>query len=243
MLLSEIFEHLTYGELSTLDIGGLKKGGIQPEHYAQVISFINMGLMDLYKKFILLEKSVTVDLYENITEYHLTYEHAQSNPAPADPYITRYIADTGFNGPFTADILQIHSVYDKNFEEIPLNDLNDKNSVFTIMDNIVQVPYPGQGTYLDFIYQAAPKKIALTTDTCNTEDVLVPQQLLSALTAYVGFRAHISLPAGRNSKATEHLSRYTDMTNEILHLGTLNKPTLKNLKLEDKGFKQDHYNG
>ena len=48
MYLSEIFEHLTYGELSTIEIGGLKAGGaIDASNYPQVISFINLGMVDL----------------------------------------------------------------------------------------------------------------------------------------------------------------------------------------------------
>lgn len=237
MLLSDIFEHLTYGELSTLKIGGLKDGGeINSADYPQVISFINLAMVELYKKFLLLEKNVTIQLLPNILEYELTYDHAVSNPAPVDEDLPRYIMDVGYNTPFTEDVLQIHSVYDLNFEEIPINDLNERTSVFTPFDNVLQVPYPDQGDYLDLIYHAYPKKIDLQLSDPTAEQVRIPAQLLSALLAYVGFRAHISLPAGDKSKATEHLSRFTGICNEIRLLGTLNQANLSNLKLKDKGW-------
>lgn len=239
MLLSEIFEHLTYGELSTLSIGGLKTDGeIQEADYPQVISFVNMAMVDLYKKFLLLEKNVTIEQFDNILEYELLYIHAQSNPDPVDPDITRFIADTGYNKPFEEDVLQIYAVYDENFDEIVLNDLNERTSVFTPFDNVLQVPYPAQGDYLDIIYHAYPKKISLSLLDPSKEQVRLPQQLLSALTAYVGYRANISLPAGDNSKASEHLSRYTGMCNEIRQLGTFNKANLSNLKSKDRGFQK-----
>lgn len=237
MYLSEIFEHLTYGELSTLKIGGLEKGGIQPESFPQVISFINMAMIDIYRKFLIVDKNVTIEQFDNILEYSLTYEHAQSNLAPVDPAITRYIADTGYNTPFTEDVLQIHSAYQKNFEELPLNDLNERTSIFTIADDMIQIPYPAQGEFIDLIYHANPEKIPLDTTACDTLKVRLPQQFLSALLAYVGYRAHISLPAGNTSKSTEHLGRYLGICNDIRLIGTFNKPNLSNLKLLDRGFK------
>ena len=236
MYLSEIFEHLTYGELSTLKIGGLKdSGAIAAADYPQVISFINLGMIDLYKKFLLQEKNVVLELFDHITEYELYYEHAQSNPDPIQDDITRYIADTGYEKPFEEDILQIHSAYDSNFEEIPLNDMNERSSIFTIGDDIVQVPYPGQGTFIDLIFHAYPTKIPLDTVTPETYKIRLPQQFIAALTAYVGFRAHISLPAGAASKATEHFSRYSGICNEIRILWTSNNPYLSNMKALDQG--------
>lgn len=237
MLLSDIFEHLTYGELSTLEIGGLKTGGeIAVSNYPQVISFINLGLVDLYKKFLISEKNVVLELFDHITEYNLKYEHAQSNPDPIDPEITRYIADTGFEKPFEEDVLQIHSAYDVNFEEIPLNDMNQRASIFTISDDIVQIPYPGQGTFIDLIYHAYPVKTPLNTTDPDTYEVRLPLQFLAALLAYVGYRAHIALPAGDASKASEHFARYTGMCNEIRLLGTFNKPNLSNMKALNQGW-------
>ena len=43
MLLSEILEQLTIGEISQLSMGGPNTNGIQPQDYPKVIPHINLG--------------------------------------------------------------------------------------------------------------------------------------------------------------------------------------------------------
>ena len=51
MKLTEIFHALEYGELSTQTSLVETVTGVKPEHYNKVISYVNMGLANLYEKF------------------------------------------------------------------------------------------------------------------------------------------------------------------------------------------------
>ena len=54
MKLKEVFDQLTYGELSQLSIGGQAQGEITEENYARVVAHVNLGLSAIYKRFHLL---------------------------------------------------------------------------------------------------------------------------------------------------------------------------------------------
>lgn len=55
MKLIEIFNHLTYGELSQLSLGGTVNGEIPEAKYLALISSINLGLTALHTRFYLKE--------------------------------------------------------------------------------------------------------------------------------------------------------------------------------------------
>ena len=71
MLLSEIFEQLTYGELSQINLGGKDDGGIASSDYPAVVAHINMALTELFKRFPLRLKEIQLQTYSTLTTYQL----------------------------------------------------------------------------------------------------------------------------------------------------------------------------
>jgi len=51
MILKSIFDNLTFGELSSINLGGKHLGEIDPNNYKEVIVHINMAVLELYKRF------------------------------------------------------------------------------------------------------------------------------------------------------------------------------------------------
>ena len=51
MLLSELFDQLTFGELSQIYVAGRDEIGIQAADYEKIIPHINLGLTELHKRF------------------------------------------------------------------------------------------------------------------------------------------------------------------------------------------------
>ncbi len=195
MLLSDIFEQLTYGELKQFSIGGFSKGGIQVKDYPEVISHINLGLLSLYTKFPVLEKELIIEIQEGITIYKLDYEFAESNPSGAD---VKYIQDT-VDEPFLDDLLRIDSAYTAWGDELPLNDdsINsvyykpEKYSLFIPTWDSIQVPNGMivQDDLLYIIYRAKPVKITSSVDPTK-HDVFIPDTMLEALLQYIVSRVH-----------------------------------------------------
>ncbi len=71
MRLSEIFDHLSYGELSQVHIGEGDGEGITPENRHRMITHVMLGLTDLHRRFQLREAETLVHLSPGLTLYTL----------------------------------------------------------------------------------------------------------------------------------------------------------------------------
>ncbi len=64
--LSDVFEQLSVGELSTHN---LAEGGVDPSNYPTLIAHTNAALLQIYKRFPLRLKETYVQEYEQISKY------------------------------------------------------------------------------------------------------------------------------------------------------------------------------
>src|SRR5690625_3224463 len=103
MKLIEIFNQLTYGELSQLHIGGEEVGEIRPQDYMAIVPHINLGLTALHKRFLIREGRLRIELQPGMYTYVLHSEHAVSHRASRK---TRYILDSA-DQPFNDDIIKV----------------------------------------------------------------------------------------------------------------------------------------
>lgn len=138
MKLSEVFEQLSYGELSNLSIGGAQAGVIDESNYPQLISHINLGLLALYKRFPLKENKLTVKLQAGKITYSLNSEYAVNNRRSRQA--TRHLIDT-VDAPFEDDIFKVERVYTDLGYEMSLNDSLDEYSLATPSATLLQVPW------------------------------------------------------------------------------------------------------
>lgn len=232
MLLSTIYTHLAYGELKQLPVSDA--GALKVASYPEVISFINLALIDLHTKFNILEKSIILLPYDHITQYELSYDFALTNPAdPGETY--RYIRDTD-NDPFTDDILKITAVVDEDGTNVPLNDATSTYSVFTPAHNILEVPSPEEISELGIMYRAYPVEIPIDDVSPTTYEVDIGRNFLQPLLAFVGYRAHLSLPKGDGILSAASFNRYKAICKEIRDNGTTIRDSNTNNKLTDRGF-------
>jgi hypothetical protein len=132
MLLSEFKEYLAYGELAHLAIGDLASNENQVN---RIISAINLGVTELYKRFPIKLGSEVITLEDS------TYEYA-----------------------LPADLVKIEAIYDSEDIEIPLNDHNNTLSVFTTNYNVLKHPYPVADLTITVEYRVAAPKLALDSE-------------------------------------------------------------------------------
>lgn len=210
MLLSEIFEYLSYGELAQVSLGGggTHEIGILPEDYPKIITNINLGLTELHKRLPLKQNEVIIKLYSHITNYILHSDYAESNLASSKPY--KYIQDQNNLEPFNDDVILIRHVYDEAGDEFPINNLNESTSLFTPQQNVLQVPWPDNENSLSIIYRAGPKKINhIGLSRPELVEVDLPPQFLEPLCSYVAFRIFSSLNLGEgNAEANSHYANF-----------------------------------
>lgn len=204
MKLSEIFEQLTYGELSQLNIGGVEQGAINETNYKNVVGHINLGLTALYKRFPLQRSKVDVPLLPGIVDYQLT----------------------------VTDLIKIESVYTDAGFELPLNNEAEKYSVFTPTflrmslhpDFVAQgpdLPDDYKTTGLSVVYRSNHAKIVVGVNFNPTAyEVYLPDSHLEALLFYVASR--VNNPIGMVNEFNAGNSYAAKYENECQRLETQN---------------------
>lgn len=202
MKLSELFSYLTYGELANLKVGGKDDGGIHPKYSAEVTSYITRGLTALHTRFNVKHSEVMVQQFEEVTEYILRPEYAESNPEETTHH--KWIMDSPYR-PFLGDILRIDSVFNEVGEEIPLNDAGCVCSVFTNQHDVLQMPYPIADNAVSILYTADHAPIDLSSKDPKDIDIEIPPYLVQPLVLYVASLAHTSVgsPEGAQTGLTK----------------------------------------
>lgn len=180
MTLLELYEMLENGELRQHPIFC---DGLAVEDYPKVNVAINNALINLYGRFPLKQRQLTLIMHEAIDTYLLNSKYAWSvTKGKALTFI-----DDGLE-PFTDDINKIVGIKDEANYYIPMNDQMDCRSVFTIDTNTVKIPNPVEGNVYFVTYLANHPKISKDSPT-NTE-ITLPENFYPALCNYVGYRLY-----------------------------------------------------
>lgn len=211
MLLSTIFEALKYGELKQLSIGGAEDNeGIFPKYSNEVLSHLNLGLLDLYSKFPLQEKELHLKTQMGQILYLLHSDYALSNN------VDGYIVDT-VEEPFLDNILRIDAAFDSMGRGLGINDEHTQYAVYLPSYNSVQLPYSNAGEDYYFIYRVKPETILIADGTTPVDvDVPIPEMLLEPLLTYIAARAH-NAKGGEKGKQEGAFSmqQYEQMCKEL----------------------------
>jgi len=225
MLLSQIIDSVRYGELQNV---------YTDEMLPQLISFINLGLIQIYSKLPVVEKQVTIQEYPQISLYKLSSLYARHNHL--SPVRHKYILDTPDN-PFMDDVLFITGVCDEHGFSVPLNDDNHRHSVFIASHDTIQIPNANENRAIFVIYRAKPRYINPTTKKLDIP-VELPEYLLEALTAFIGFKAHQAI-GGQEGLATSQAlyQRFTELINQAITDNIAGDNVMpSNIKLRMRGF-------
>ena len=207
MNLQDVFDQLTFGELSQLNIGGGLAGKVAEENYKRIIPHVNLGLAALYRRFPLKEGRVSLLLQPGRTDYPLTSAFAVSKRQSREP--VRYLTDSAAK-PFKDDILKLLKVSTvslfgstKPFE-LPLNDRNNSWSLSTPSAlvlrmpedfvNQVDVPDEFKTSSVLLEYRASHPLIVQDPDDCALEaentTIELPYSHLEALLLFIASRVH-----------------------------------------------------
>ena len=199
MKLKEVFDQLTYGELSQLSIGGQAQGEITEENYARVVAHVNLGLSAIYKRFHLLEGAVRIQLIPGLVRYRLSTDFLITNTKSKMP--VRYLVEEG--GEFTDTVLKVKAVLSETGVPLLLNQYGDSMSVTTpelttlvIPDAIVEkaeyLPSCYQTETLLVKYQADHPRITIPLGYFDPSrvEMHLPYSHLEPLLYFVAARMH-----------------------------------------------------
>ena len=204
MLISDVITDAKYGELQQLSL---------KDDDNAILSFINLGLLELYKRFNLRTEEAVVSLNSNTTMYTLD---------PSLPNVDM---------PSDCDLMYIIDAYSEAGEQIEINNEDDELSILTPTYNSIQVPNPADGAYLSLIYAAGPTRVTAPTDSLK-----LPPALYEALLHYIGYRGHGSVDGMINTENNTHYMRFEKSCETAKAFGLVTADDMKIRYVERKGF-------
>lgn len=153
-----------------------------------LIDYINLAVLDLYKRFQLKTNEAIITLQSGVTEYSLD---------GTDPNVSL---------PDTSEVLQITSAFDTS-GEIPINADENRLGIYTISYNKVQIPITETGEHISIIYRPYPEDIEYVDDGTGKAvdvDVDLPQGLTNCVLDYIAYLAYDST----DSNGEEYYAMY-----------------------------------
>lgn len=179
--------------------------------------FINMGILELHKRFNLIEREATVTLVDDKFSYLL------------DGDDTDVVIDLTVN-----ELLKITEVWDAEDKLIALNEQFNLSSITTPDYSTIKIPklILEAGEVLRVVYRASPNFLLH-----EKAAIPLPPQFLEALLSYIGYRGHDGLRSSDKTPShNPHYKRFenscTRIKSESLHLAD----SLKANKFSDRGF-------
>lgn len=188
MYLSEIFDYLSYGELSQYEIGTGNSGVISEVDFPRVTSLVNRALIQLHTKLPLRLEQVLVETNQEDPRYVLNSRFAVSNTTSTEAM--RYIKDAAY--PFKDNIIKIEQVFTSDEVELFLNDSTDPDTIYTPTKNTIQFANPFDGLVAVFFRANHPTLSMSRGIDPTVVEVDISDSLLEPLITFISSRVVLS---------------------------------------------------
>lgn len=209
MLIQDIVAAAKHSELSSLAVR---------DDTATLIAFLNLGMLELYKRFPLKVKEHVIEMKTGYSLYYL--------PTDFMYYLSAYTKVTDpVNGPVA----------------LKVNDEGADDSVFIPNHTQIQIPAVavtdvyGNMDNVSLIYVCKPLKY--TVDDMGTE-IDLPDTLVEPLLHYMGYRGHLGVRGDANAETNAHYIRFERSCKAAKDLGVGFSMTSFNMmeRITDRGF-------
>ena len=203
MKLQEIFDQLSYGELSQVSIGGAPMGEITEDNYKRVLGHINLGLLALYRRFNLKEGQLLLRLIPGQLEYQIHSSFVEGNRKSRE--LVRYLTEDA-SDPFKDELLKIERVFTELDVELPLNLNGDVYSVKTpssarlwvplsIVNRDNSLPEGLRTDTLRLVYRASHPMLVIPMGLFDPTriEIQLPESHLEALLYFISARVNTTM--------------------------------------------------
>ena len=202
--------------------GKLKNSNIV-NNDAAILDTLNLGLIELYKRFPLRVDEAIITLRNAKTEYKMDG------------------TDTDVAMPNNSQFMWIVAAYQEVTDEvevnkvltvqIPVNEEENPLSIQTVAWNAVQIPTVNDGAYISLIYAATPKLLGAN----DVNAVLpLPPQMLEPLMEYMCYQANSTLDAEVDTD--KYYQRFEASCSRVEMRGMLTSDDLEMLDRRMNGF-------
>jgi hypothetical protein len=199
--------------IALLKEGELKQLAVKDDVDA-VTGYINLGILEIHKRFNLWQEEAKITMLEGVTRYALD---------GIDPNVGIDLTDH--------DVVMVDEAYTPAGDLLSLNDEKDPYGIFTPKPHVIEVLVPIITGDVSIIYRASPKFLVHETQT-----IPLPPQFLEALFNYVGWRGHGSVKGDIKSENNTHYMRFEQSIKIIKENGLVAADDMASNKFEDRGF-------
>lgn len=177
-----------------------------------VVGYINLAMIELYKRFGLRNKEWIIELVDGVDIYTMPADFMWAVSAYGE-----------------VDIRSTETV-----NQLPINEEDNPLSVNTVSWNKLQVPVAVSGAYISVIYVASPDVYTVN----EMEEVLdLPPQMLEALLAYVGYKGNSTIDSGVQTEDNAWYIRFEASCNKIREYGVMTSDDMyMNKRLSTRGY-------
>ncbi len=179
-----------------------------------VLRLLNLGVLELHKRFDLINDESVITMADGVTLYTLDGQ---------DPNVSIDLN--------THRLMMITEAYDNIGASMTINDENDQYGIATPRWNQVEVPEVVVDENISIIYRAAPIKA-----TSEGETLPLPPQFEEALLAYIGYRGYSTISGSQQTENNPYWKKFEGSCNRIDRLGLINQDALSSGKFQDRGF-------
>ncbi len=177
-----------------------------------ILGFLNLGMLELYKRFSLKVEETIIELQDMVDVYTMPSNYMWIVAAYGE-----------------VDIRSNETV-----NELPINEEDNPLSINTVGWNKIQVPLSVTGAYVSVIYVARPE-MYLESDLDIEVDL--PPQMLEPLLAYIGYRANATIDSGVQTEDNAWYIRFDSSCNKIRQESMINSDDMfMTNRLSKRGF-------
>lgn len=190
------------------ELNGLKVA----DNNEAILGFINLGMLELYKRFSLKVEEYVIELDDLVDIYTMPSNYMWIVAAYGE-----------------VDIRSTETV-----NELPINEEDNPLSVNTVGWNKLQVPLSVTGSYISIIYVARPEMYSITD---LGVDIDLPPQMIESLLAYIGYRANTAIDTGIQTEDNAWYIRFDSSCNKIRQESMINSDDMfMNGRISKRGF-------
>lgn len=177
-----------------------------------ILSWINLGVLELYKRFQLKVNEYIVTLEDGVDIYKMPNDYMWIIAAYGE-----------------VDIQSTETV-----NQLPVNEEDNPLSVNTVGWNKIQIPVSINGAYVSIIYVASPEVYVVTELDAEVD---IPPQMIETLLAYVGYKANSAIDSGVQTEDNAWYVRFEASCNKLREYGMGNGDDMfMSKRLSTRGF-------
>ena len=177
-----------------------------------VLGFINLGVLELYKRFTLRNEEYIIELVDGVDVYTMPANYMWAIAAYGE-----------------VDIRSTETV-----NQLPINEEDNPLSVNSVGWNKLQVPVSVGGAYISIIYVASPE--VYTVADMDVE-IDIPPQMTEALLAYVGYKGNSAIDSGVQTEDNAWYARFEASCAKLREYAMVTSDDMyMNKRLSTRGF-------